>query len=107
MRTNVAIRESESGGRWPAREGSIALLREILFDAIRIYCRGLAADRSWSPEFREAKRWLLDDSASSLTSCVTLCELFSIDPEKLRRALLRFPVDPDPQLIRLVGAIRD
>ena len=81
--------------------GAAALLRELLVDAIRVYCRGIALDGTWSPEYREAKRWIFDQKSRSFTSFATLCEVFAINAGELRRRLRRFPFEPDPRLLRL------
>lgn len=85
--------------------GAPALLREVLVDAIRVYCRAIALGGTWSPEYREAKRWLFDDSSQSLMSFATLCEIFTIDARELRRSLRLFPHEPDPRLMRLARLV--
>jgi hypothetical protein len=79
----------------------------VLVDAIRIYCRAIALGGTWSPEYREARRWLFDDSSRALMSFPTLCEIFAIDGRELRRSLRRFPYDPDPRLLRLARLADD
>lgn len=81
--------------------GSAALLREVLVDAIRIYCRAIALGGTWAPEYREAKRWLFDEKSRSLMSFGTLCEIFALNARDLRRSLRLFPHEPDARLMRL------
>ena len=81
--------------------GAEALLREVLVDAIRIYCRAIALGGTWTPEYREAKRWLFDEKSRSLMSFVAICEIFALNERALRRSLRLFPHEPDSRLLRI------
>ncbi len=81
--------------------GAAALLREVLVDAIRVYCRSIALGGTWTPEYREARRWLFAEKSRSLISFGSLCEVFALNTADLRRSLRLFPYEPDPRLLRL------
>ena len=81
--------------------GASALLREVLVDAIRVYCRSIALGGTWTPEYRETKRWLFDDKSRSLMSFGVLCDIFALNAVDLRRSLRIFPYEPDQRLLRI------
>lgn len=83
--------------------GSLGLLRAVFVDGIRTYCRAVALEATWTPEYREALRWMIDETGTGLFSFENLCQIFALDARELRRSLRRFPEDPDPRLLRLAG----
>jgi hypothetical protein len=68
--------------------GEIALLWMVLMDGIRTYQDAVERGATYGADFRETERWILSRSEAHVTSFRSLCEIFRIDPTRLRRKLL-------------------
>jgi hypothetical protein len=69
-------------------DGELRLLFAVLEDAIRCYVMNMNCPSACSrKEFEEAQAWLNRRGHQDLFSFETLCELFEIEPERLRKQL--------------------
>ena len=80
-----------------------ALLWAVFIDGIQTYCYEIYAGTTTSLAFREVERWIFRPSSDAITSFSTLCELFSTDAARLRRALLQFREHPNPAILELLN----
>jgi hypothetical protein len=53
--------------------------------------------------YREVERWIFRPDSDALTSFSNLCELFDIDPRRLRRGLVRFRDNPDRRVLEILN----
>ena len=98
-RATAALRESPRGNQRPSsEEREIGLLWAIFDDGIQTYCREILRGATSSLEYREAEWWIFRSPAEALTSFRSLCELFEIDPTRMRRALEQLREAPDAAL---------
>jgi hypothetical protein len=69
-------------------DGELRLLFAVLEDAIRCYVMNMKSASAGSrKEFEEARVWLNTHGHQDLFSFETLCALFEIEPDKLRKQL--------------------
>ncbi len=85
------------------RNGEFALLWAVFTDGVRTYCREVLRGGGSSLAYREVERWIFRPNSDALTSFSNLCELFGIDPRRLRRALLRFREHPSQQILEILS----
>jgi hypothetical protein len=90
-------------GSVAARTGEFGLLWAVFTDGIQTYCREILRGNTESLTYREVHRWIFRPSSDAITSFSNLCELFSIDPRKMRRALMRFREHPNEQILSLLS----
>ena len=86
-----------------ARTGEFGLLWAVFTDGIHCYCREVLRGNTDSLTYREVQRWIFRPSSDAITSFSNLCELFGIDPRKMRRALLRFNEHPNEGILNLLA----
>ncbi len=86
-----------------SRNGEFALLWAVFTDGVRTYCREVLRGGGNSLACREVERWIFRPNSDALTSFSNLCELFGIDPRRLRRALLRFREHPSQQILEILS----
>ena len=86
-----------------ARTGEFGLLWAVFTDGIQSYCREVLRGSTESLTYREMHRWIFRPNSDAITSFSNLCELFGIDPRKMRRALLRFQEHPNAELLSLLS----
>jgi hypothetical protein len=91
------------GSTVAARTGECELLWAVFTDGIQSYCRGVLCGSTESLAYREVHRWIFRPNSDAITSFSNLCELFGIDPRKMRRALLRFQEHPNVDLLSLLS----
>jgi hypothetical protein len=58
----------------------------VLMDGIEVFMQG----HEDSENFKEDKKWLMDDNSYHPFSFIHLCRQFSIEPKSLRRALVAY-----------------
>lgn len=85
------------------RTGEFGLLWAVFTDGIQTYCREVLRGATNGIVFREVERWIFRPDSDALTSFSSLCELFAIDPRRLRRGLLRFRENPDRKVLELLN----
>ncbi|MGH7897767.1 MAG: hypothetical protein ACREQQ_07435 [Candidatus Binatia bacterium] len=85
-----------------ARNGEFALLWAVFADGIQSYCREVLRGATEGLAYREVERWIFRPNSDALTSFSSLCELFGIDPRRLRRALLHFRENPDRGVLQIL-----
>lgn len=83
------------------RTGEFALLWTVFTDGIQSYCREILRGSTQSLTYREVERWIFRPSSDAITSFSSLCELFGIDPRRMRRALLHFREKPDQGILEI------
>jgi hypothetical protein len=71
----------------PERELMVAVLEEALIDYQR--CAS-ARDEKGMKRFAEAEAWILETDSEWIFSFINCCEVLGIDPDYLRRGLLRW-----------------
>jgi hypothetical protein len=86
-----------------ARAGEFGLLWAVFTDGIQSYCREVLCGSTESLAYREVHRWIFRPNSDAITSFSNLCELFAIDPRKMRRALVRFQEHPNAELLSLLS----
>ena len=86
-----------------ARTGELGLLWAVFTDGVQSYCRDVLRGSTESLTYREVHRWIFRPNSDAITSFSNLCELFGIDPRKMRRALLRFHEHPNAELLALLS----
>jgi hypothetical protein len=91
------------GGSVAGRTGEFGLLWAVFTDGIQSYCREVLRGSTESLTYREVQRWIFRPNSDAITSFSNLCELFNIDPRKMRRALLRFHEHPSADLLSLLA----
>ena len=91
------------GGSVAGRTGEFGLLWAVFTDGIQSYCREVLRGSTDSLTYREVHRWIFRPNSDAITSFSNLCELFSIDPRKMRRALLRFHEHPNEGILNLLA----
>jgi hypothetical protein len=84
------------------RNGEFGLLWAVFIDGVQTYCKGVMRGATSSLTHREVERWIFRPSSDAITSFSNLCELFAIDPRRLRRALLRFREQPSAELMEFL-----
>lgn len=84
------------------RTGEFCLLWAVFTDGIHTYCREVVRGPTGSLAYREVERWIFRPSSDAITSFSSLCELFGLDPRRLRRALVRFREHPSLELIEIL-----
>jgi hypothetical protein len=84
------------------RTGEFGLLWAVFSDGIETYCREILRGSTTSLSYREVERWIFRPSSDAVTSFSSLCELFGIDPRRMRRALIRFREHPSEGILNLL-----
>jgi hypothetical protein len=85
------------------RHGAEALLWAVFIDGIETYCRAVLIQATQSLDFREAECWIFSRHLDGgVTAFPNLCELFGVDPRRLRRGLLRFRENPQVDVMALL-----
>jgi hypothetical protein len=90
-------------GSSKARTGEFGLLWAVFIDGIQTYCREILRGATNGLAYREVERWIFRPDSDAITSFSTLCELFGIDPRRLRRGLLRFREHPDRRILEILS----
>jgi hypothetical protein len=85
------------------RNGEFALLWAVFTDGIQSYCKEVLRGSTASLTYREVERWIFRPSSDAITSFSSLCELFSIDPRRMRRALLHYRENPDRGILEVLS----
>jgi hypothetical protein len=83
------------------RTGEFALLWAVFTDGVQTYCKEILRGSTVSLTYREVERWIFRPSSDAITSFSSLCELFGIDPRRMRRALLHFRENPDRGILEI------
>lgn len=86
------------------RTGEFGLLWAVFTDGIQTYCREVLRGATNGLVFREVERWIFRPDSDAITSFSNLCELFDIDPRRLRRGLLRFRENPSSGVLEVLKA---
>jgi hypothetical protein len=94
--------EQLQDGNAANRSGEFGLLWAIFTDGLHTYCGEILKGTTTSLAYREVDRWIFRPDSDALTSFSNLCELFSIDPRRLRRGLLRFRQSPDRRVLEIL-----
>ncbi len=84
------------------RSGEFGLLWAVFVDGIQTYCREVLRGATCGLAYREVERWIFRPDSDALTSFSNLCELFGIDPKRLRRGLLRFREHPNQGVLDIL-----
>jgi hypothetical protein len=84
------------------RTGEFGLLWAVYTDGIQTFCREVLRGTTTSLSYREVERWIFRPNSDAITSFSTLCELFGIDPRRMRRALIRFREHPSEGILNLL-----
>lgn len=72
-------------------EGEKKLLLAVLADAVGCFQKySLAYDKKGRARFEDAEHWIMDESDDGVFSFNAVCELLEIDPDYLRRGLLKW-----------------
>jgi hypothetical protein len=85
------------------RTGEFGLLWAVFTDGIQAYCAEILRGSTTSLTFREVERWIFRPNSDAITSFSSLCELFEIDPRRMRRALIRFREHPSEGILNLLS----
>ena len=85
------------------RNGEFGLLWAVFTDGIQSYCREILRGSTTSLMYREVERWIFRPNSDAITSFSSLCELFSIDARRMRRALIRFREHPSEGILNLLS----
>lgn len=86
----------------PLNAGEMRLLWAVLMDGIATFCIETISGRTAGPTYREVERWIFGPDLRVFTSFRALCEVFRIDPRRLRRALERFREQPQRTFLDLI-----
>ena len=84
------------------RSGEFGLLWAVFLDGIQTYCNEVLRGATSGLALREVERWVFRPESDALTSFSNLCDLFGIDPKRLRRGLLRFREYPDRKVLEIL-----
>jgi hypothetical protein len=85
------------------RTGEFGLLWAVYVDGIQTYCREVLRGATTGLAYREVERWIFRPDSDAITSFSNLCDLFEVDPRKLRRGLLRFREQPDWRVLEILN----
>jgi DNA-binding response OmpR family regulator len=107
MQRLCANKEAESRRQKPSiLDGELGLLWAIFDDGIQTYCREVVQGTISTLEYREVERWVFRSGDDAVTSFGSLCDLFGIDPKRMRGLLLKLRDRPDPDTAnRLIQAL--
>lgn len=83
--------------------GEFGLLWAVFVDGIQTYCREVLRGALTGLTYREVDRWIFRPDSDAVTSFSNLCELFDIDPRRLRRGLMHFRAHPDRKILEMFG----
>ena len=76
-----------TSGRQPEK----SLMSAVLLDAIECFQKYPVLDDEYENRlFREAENWILDNDREWLFSFINICDALTIDPQYLRKGLLRW-----------------
>ena len=79
--------DQETSGRQPEK----SLMSAVLLDAIECFQKyPVLHDEYENRLFREAENWILDNDREWLFSFINICDALTIDPQYLRKGLLRW-----------------
>ena len=102
IEADIILPEQLQGGSVADRSGEFDLLWAVFTDGVQTYCREVLSGSTTSLTYREVERWIFRPSSDAITSFSSLCELFGIDPRRMRRALLRFRDQPSEGVLNLL-----
>ena len=86
--------------RLSGHDAELGLLWAILDDGIQTYCREVLRGSTTSLDYREAERWIFRGDAEAVTSFTNLCEIFGIDPSRMRAALRELRDQRDETVVK-------
>lgn len=84
------------------RSGEFGLLWAVFLDGIQTYCNEVLRGATSGLALREVERWIFRPESDALTSYSNLCDLFGIDPKRLRRGLVSFRENPDRKVLEIL-----
>ena len=90
-------------GRLATRGGEFGLLWAVFTDGIETYCREILRGNTQNLAYREVDRWIFRPTSDAVTSFANLCEIFGMDPRRMRRALIRFREHPSEGILNLMA----
>lgn len=102
LESDIILPEQLEDGSVAGRTGEFGLLWAVYTDGIQTYCREVLYGNITSLSYREVERWIFRPNSDAITSFSTLCELFGIDPRRMRRALIRFREQPSEGILNLL-----
>lgn len=102
IEAEVILPEQLHNGSVANRAGEFGLLWAVFTDGTQTYCREILHGSTTSFTYREVERWIFRPNSDAITSFSSLCELFGIDPRRMRRALLRFREHPSEGILSLL-----
>ena len=102
LEADIILPEQLKDGSVSGRTGEFGLLWAVYTDGIQTYCREVLHGTTTSLTYREVERWIFRPNSDAITSFSTLCELFGIDPRRMRRALIRFREQPSEGILNLL-----
>ena len=88
--------------RLATRGGEFGLLWAVFTDGIETYCSEILRGSTNALPYREVHRWIFRPASDAITSFTNLCEIFGIDPRRMRRALIRFREHPSEGILNLM-----
>jgi len=101
IEADFILPEQLGGTSAALRTGEFSLLWAVFSDGIQSYCRQVLRGGTRSLTYREVEQWIFRPSSDAITSFSSLCELFGIDPRRMRRALLHFRENPQQGILEL------
>jgi hypothetical protein len=103
LEADFILPEQLEGGSVADRTGEFGLLWAVFTDGIQAYCAEILRGSTTSLTYREVERWIFRPNSDAITSFSSLCELFGIDPRRMRRALIRFREHPSEGILNLLS----
>jgi hypothetical protein len=103
VEADVLLPEQLKSSSTASRTGEFGLLWAVFTDGVQTYCREVLRGATTSLAYREVERWIFRPDSDAITSFSSLCELFGIDPRRMRRALLRFREQPSEGILNLLS----
>ncbi len=102
LESDIILPAQLEDGAVAGRTGEFGLLWAVYTDGIQTFCREVLHGTTTSLSYREVERWIFRPNSDAITSFSTLCELFGIDPRRMRRALIRFREQPSEGILNLL-----
>ncbi len=103
LEADFILPEQLESGSVANRTGEFGLLWAVFTDGVQTYCREILRGSTTSLTYREVERWIFRPNSDAITSFSSLCELFGIDPRRMRRALIRFREHPSEGILNLLS----
>jgi hypothetical protein len=103
LEVDLILPEQLEGGGMANRTGEFGLLWAVFTDGIQAYCAEILRGSTTSLTYREVERWIFRPNSDAITSFSSLCELFGIDPRRMRRALICFREHPSEGILNLLS----